>query len=664
MKKTKLFQKRIFLFLLLVILPINVEALDYKNDYTINNGNGEYALTKYKIDINVNENNTFDITEDITASFNVAKHGIFRKIPLKNNVVRLDGTKSNNRAKISNISVNEQFSTYSEFGYKVVKIGNPNITLYGNKNYTINYLYSIGKDPVKNNDEFYFNIIGNEWDTKISNIEFRISMPKEFDKTKLGFSTGIDGSTNSQEVEYNVDGNIISGKYNGILSAGEALTVRLLLPDNYFVGVDNNFDNPTIILFALPVVFAIISFLLWAKYGKDDKAIETVEFYPPEGFNSAEVGFLYKGEADKNDVVSLLIYLANKGYIKIEEFEEDALFSTIKSFRIKIIKKYDGKDINERVFLNGLFASRKANMLSASKLMKFMKNPQQETLEEKTIEPDLQEVTEDDLYNNFYMTLNAIVKNLNAKENKSKIFEKSTSGKSMVVILMIIVSIFTIIGIPTWLYSDISELVMTLSITLFYVPFYAVGLIKQIPKVFRFVWIGFTTVHSIMFFSALPIREALTNDSLLLSGFLTGLVCIIIMILCFKLMPKRTPYGNEILGKIKGFKNFLETAEKPKLEELVMQNPSYFYNILPFTYVLGVSDKWIEKFESISLQAPDWYGGSTSFNMTSFGSFIDSTMTSASSAMSSSPSGSSGSGGGSGGGSSGGGSGGGGGGSW
>ena len=99
-------------------------------------------------------------------------------------------------------------------------------------------------------------------------------------------------------------------------------------------------------------------------------------------------------------------------------------------------------------------------------------------------------------------------------------------------------------------------------------------------------------------------------------------------------------------------------------ELIVEKDPKYFYNILPFTYVLGVSDKWIEKFESISLQAPDWYGGSTSFNMTSFGSFIDSTMTSASSAMSSSPSGSSGSGGGSGGGSSGGGSGGGGGGSW
>ncbi len=140
------------------------------------------------------------------------------------------------------------------------------------------------------------------------------------------------------------------------------------------------------------------------------------------------------------------------------------------------------------------------------------------------------------------------------------------------------------------------------------------------------------------------------------------------MILLFKAMPKRTKYGNEMLGKIKGFKKFLETAEKQKLEAMVMENPTYFYDILPFTYVLGISNKWIEKFETISLQAPEWYDGYSSFSTASFGSFMNTTMQSVTSAMSSSPSsgssGGSSSGGSSGGGSSGGGSGGGGGGSW
>ena len=133
------------------------------------------------------------------------------------------------------------------------------------------------------------------------------------------------------------------------------------------------------------------------------------------------------------------------------------------------------------------------------------------------------------------------------------------------------------------------------------------------------------------------------------------------MILLYQVMPKRNSYGNEMLGKIKGFKNFLETAEKHRLEAMVIKEPTYFYDILPYAYVLGVSDKWIEKFESIAFQAPTWYEGSSSFNMHTFGTFINSTMSSAYSSMSSSPSSSSG---GSGGGSSGGGSGGGGGGSW
>ena len=127
-------------------------------------------------------------------------------------------------------------------------------------------------------------------------------------------------------------------------------------------------------------------------------------------------------------------------------------------------------------------------------------------------------------------------------------------------------------------------------------------------------------------------------------------------------MPKRSKYGIEMLGRIRGFKNFLETAEKDRLEFLVNENPTYFYDILPYTYVLNVSDKWIERFEAINLTQPDWYDSPNSFSITSFDTFMSSTMSSADSAMSSSPSSDSGSS--SGGGSSGGGSGGGGGSSW
>ena len=162
----------------------------------------------------------------------------------------------------------------------------------------------------------------------------------------------------------------------------------------------------------------------------------------------------------------------------------------------------------------------------------------------------------------------------------------------------------------------------------------------------------------------LGLFKLIFSETLITVGVIFGLICNIFMIIMYKQIPRRTIYGNEILGKIRGFKRFLETAEKEQLEAMVMKNPTYFYDILPYTYVLGISDKWISQFETIALQAPDWYSSSNSFSVASFGTFMNSTMSSAKTAMASSPSSSSGGSGGSGGGSSGGGSGGGGGGSW
>lgn len=644
---------------------------DLTNDYSNYTSNLEYTLNSYDINIIVNENNTLSITEKIGAYFNVEKHGIFRKIPLKNYVTRLDGTSSKNRAKISDIKVSDNYSLSIENGYKVIKIGNANYTLTGQKNYEISYLYNLGRDTEKEYDELYFNLIGDEWDTSISNITFTITMPKKFDTSNLGFSSGTVGSTDSSKIIYNVDENVINGKYNGTLSTGEALTVRLQLPEGYFVNANINMSPIYYLMFIVPIVGLLISFIIWKIYGKDEQVIETVEFYPPQGFNSLEIGFLYKGNAENKDVTSLLIYLANKGYIKITETEDKSLFSTEKGFIITKLKEYDGSNANEKMFLTGLFENN--NSVDLVKVKEIMTQAKAngkkisylQAIELATDRTEKQSVTKNDLYDSFYITMGKIISNINNKKNKQLIFEKNTKMKSIAIILFIITTLVTIVSIPTLEYAGIKELKITLLICAFYVPFFAIGLFAKIPIGVRIFWLGFTLFHSFFFFSTLPIANAVKDDYHYLIGLLFGIICVIGMILLLKAMPKRTKYGNEMLGKIKGFKKFLETAEKQKLEAMVMENPTYFYDILPFTYVLGVSDKWIKKFETISLQAPNWYDGYSSFNTTSFGSFINSTMKSASSAMSSSPSSSS-SGGGdsSGGGSSGGGSGGGGGGSW
>ena len=576
---------------------------------------GGYNIEAYNINMKVNENNTFDITETITVNFSGSnKHGIFRKIPLRNSVTRLDGTKSNNSAKITNISVSDPYTTSNENGYKVLKIGSSSQTVTGRRVYTIKYNYNIGKDPLKDSDELYFNLIGTEWDTDIQNITFSIIMPKEFDKTKLGFSSGYKYSSNSSNVEYTVDDNIIRGKVKNTLSYGQGLTVRLTLPEGYFVGASNNLDYWAIAKIIVSFIFVIIAFALWQRNGKDDKVIDTLEFYPPEGFNSADIGFLYKGYSDKKDVISLLIYLANKGYLQIEEFEETTLkvFKS-KNFKITKLKDYDGDNKDEKTFFDGLFL--RGN-----------------------------EVTRNDLYDRFYMTLNSISGNINRKENKEKIFEKA-SLSCRIPITVMIVTLMIIMGGIASLQVSIYVIVMFFVLPLVFV--------YSRPSVLTTI----IACGSSVMCGMIGIMSNAANSGNYGIFMAMEMICenisMIMLIVFLGIMRKRTPYGTEILGRINGFKSFLENAEKTRLEQLVMENPEYFYDILPYTYVLGVSSLWMKKFEDIALEAPSWYCGYEHFDNHSFNAFMASTYSSISTAMSSSPD-SSGSGGGSSGGGSGG----------
>lgn len=422
-----------------------------------------YKIESYDINMIVNEDNTFDITENITVDFKEAKHGIYRKIPLKNAITRTDGTTSNNVAKITDISVSENYTTSNENGYKVIKIGDENSTLTGEHTYTIKYKYNIGKDPLKNADELYFNLIGNQWDVEIDKVTFSITMPKAFDETLLGFSTGKIASTDSSNVIYNVNGNTITGNTINSLKGEQALTVRLTLPEGYFVGASTNIETYYVYVIILCIVFIIVAYILWAKYGKDEQVIETVQFYPPEGYNSAEVGFLYNGEADTKTIISLLIYLANKGYLKIEEKEEKVLFSKTKSFTITKLKEYDGTNEIEKMFFNGLFKNSEVGKVDINKAKEIVKEAKKQGEKvsfkdalEMSIEPyeEKDSVTASDLYDNFYKTLNRIKQKLNSKENKNKIFESLANGKIKYLVIMIIIIFLLITLRPLMEYGD------------------------------------------------------------------------------------------------------------------------------------------------------------------------------------------------------------------
>ena len=172
MKKKLLF---VFVSFFLLLVPFTAKAVTGKDGFLIK---------EYNVDIIVNENNSYDITETINVVFDdPSKHGIFRKIPYNVTYHRYLNDKELNikqRVRIKNVSVNNNFTKEEEDGYLTVKIGKAYETVQVDTLYTyvIKYTYDVGDDNIADYDDVYFNIIGQEWSTYIEDVKFTIGEGK------------------------------------------------------------------------------------------------------------------------------------------------------------------------------------------------------------------------------------------------------------------------------------------------------------------------------------------------------------------------------------------------------------------------------------------------------------------------------------------------------
>ncbi|WP_025209786.1 DUF2207 domain-containing protein [Hippea sp. KM1] len=74
-----------------------------------------------------------------------------------------------------------------------------------------------------------------------------------------------------------------------------------------------------------------------------------------------------------------------------------------------------------------------------------------------------------------------------------------------------------------------------------------------------------------------------------------------------KIMPKKSSKGTDRYFAIRGFKEFMERAEKDRLKRLLDEDPDYFYNTLSFAIAFGELKKWARKFDDLVSQPPNWY---------------------------------------------------------
>lgn len=138
-------------------------------------------------------------------------------------------------------------------------------------------------------------------------------------------------------------------------------------------------------------------------------------------------------------------------------------------------------------------------------------------------------------------------------------------------------------------------------------------------------------------------------------------------------MLKKNELGVRLYQHVNGFRMFVKSADKDRIERLLRDDPDYFEKTLPYAMIFGYAKEWSRKFDGLLIEPPKWYvspGGyyhGQAFMPSEFGQVFDSGIRDIQSAFSSVPSSSGGGGGGfsgGGGGFSGGGFGGGGSGSW
>lgn len=603
----------------------------------------DFEIISYDIDMEVLENNSYNVTEDIRVYFREARRGIFRDLPLFFDT---------SRVKIHSVDV-------PGYEYKItrnkdnlnIRIGNPDIYLEGEHLYTIKYVYDVGKDSLPDMDEFNHNLIGLGWDTIIHRASFNVRLPKPFNAEDVNCTSGPYGSTDNTNVTWKVDGQQITGQLIRSLGPYEGLTLALPLPEGYWVNAKKHLPPLSELLTSYPLYVLAIVFcgLLWNAKGRDNKIFPTIEFEAPDSLNPAELGYVVDGTADSKDITSLIVYWAQKGHLLIDTNEDN------KKEGLKLIRQKelgtDARDWEQKLFKD-LFRLGKDGVVTTKELTNkfytrigeaqhslktsFTSNPQRRIFDTKS---DMVKIGGLQIYLRFIMGIVAFLPMFFISFETTRLIGEA----GPLVIFFLFMSMFIMFGAGIAVKS-----ISTKGVSKKAEFGVGVGMSLILSLVLGFISIYVAEIPAIKFFAALI-------SSLVAAMFIA-------------LMSKRTAYGDELLAKILGFRTFIEKAEKEKLERMFESDPQYFYNILPWAMVMGLSSKWASHFDGMSLQPPQWYHGYhyNRFNTRDFERSLSRNFSSISNSMSSSPqsSGSGSSGSSSGGGFSGGGSGGGGGGSW
>jgi uncharacterized membrane protein len=74
-----------------------------------------------------------------------------------------------------------------------------------------------------------------------------------------------------------------------------------------------------------------------------------------------------------------------------------------------------------------------------------------------------------------------------------------------------------------------------------------------------------------------------------------------------RFMPRKTKKGSLAHEEVLGFREFINRAERDRIERLAKDDATLFDRVLPFALVFGLGDRWAEAFHDMYKNPPSWY---------------------------------------------------------
>lgn len=517
----------------------------------------DYDIESYNVEISVDKDLNYTYNENINLVFNKSNTIVTKTIPYE--------------ATDININKNYVIETNKD---KLIKISSKNNT---HDSYT--YKYKIKKD--KENDDIYIIEIDNNFNNDISKLDFILTYPSSFNKNNLTFY--LNGKK-VKDITYKINNQELTGSISNLKEDDKLLVI---------VDYGKIYVNSlTIITIVISILLSLFSYILWRIYGKDVKYTIEFEKNIPSKLNTIDVSLIEKGYLNNENAIYLLLDLANRGYLKISEEENN-------EFTITRIKDYDGSNYKEASFIRALFRKNMTVNISEyiEALNKESKTPYQKELDKK--------ITKDNIKYRLIRAIKNVMSISKSNEEKNKYFETKSNNKKTYLLFSITIILVLITSIP---FIEINKLyllpisVLFSSISLFIL----INIVENVDLKKKNNKITILLLFAIIALIVL-LTPSFKQNRIYFIAFLIGIMAVTFILFLYKYMPKRTIHGTRLYSKIEGLKKYLNEVSDKELKLVLKDNPNYLYDILPYSYILGIESVVFNKLKKLNIEEPKWY---------------------------------------------------------